>query len=596
MSYQRLSALALAVISANTAIAAQKVDMNQVSPSILQAYVQPQKSQILLANNSQLSANGLQLLSTTQDQGTIHKRYQQTFNGIPVWGQQVVTHNKSNQSLLAAATNKKTVLSGSLLENIAADKPAIQPASDFSAAAALQFVQQRYQDFHSNQKLVFSQEKSQLVYAQDKQHKIRLAYAIQFKVTSAQQKPKRLFYLIDAQTKAQIAAQNILMHDRQIVEAKGEGGNAKTGEIIYGDDLPRFELSYDDGICDLETPDVKTIDLKHAWVDESPTDVNTSAYEFACQAPDYFHTGDAYKDAYSVEDDAQFYGEAIVAMYKSWYDTAPLNFQLVMRVHYGVDYENAFWDGETMNFGDGGDMFYPLVSLDIAGHEISHGFTEQHSDLYYAGQSGALNESFSDMAGKTAEAFVFGRIPNWGIGSFVVKPGQGYQCGDGTQDALRCMDTPAVDEELPGIHSIANVADYDALEKNSHQLALQEAQELIEEYNLPVQVEWIDNPPDDLNAMQRYYLDQLREEVDSEQASIVVHYASGVFNKVFYELATTPGWDAQKAFQVFLYANKNGYWTAQTNFTDAAQGTIKATQALGYDVDAVKAALTTVGL
>lgn len=81
-----------------------------------------------------------------------------------------------------------------------------------------------------------------------------------------------------------------------------------------------------------------------------------------------------------------------------------------------------------MSFGDGRD-FYPLVSLDVAGHEVTHGFTEQHSGLEYHDQSGALNESLSDMAGQAARAYLLEKFPQlynklylqadtvtWGIG------------------------------------------------------------------------------------------------------------------------------------------------------------------------------------
>ncbi|MEH6824032.1 MAG: M4 family metallopeptidase [Motiliproteus sp.] len=59
-----------------------------------------------------------------------------------------------------------------------------------------------------------------------------------------------------------------------------------------------------------------------------------------------------------------------------------------------------------MTFGDGASIFYPLVSLDVSAHEVSHGFTEQNSNLIYSSQSGGINEAFSDMAGEAAENFM----------------------------------------------------------------------------------------------------------------------------------------------------------------------------------------------
>lgn len=61
-----------------------------------------------------------------------------------------------------------------------------------------------------------------------------------------------------------------------------------------------------------------------------------------------------------------------------------------------------------MTFGDGATTFYPLVSLDVTAHEVAHGFTEYNSGLIYSGQSGGINEAFSDMAGEAAEFYIYG--------------------------------------------------------------------------------------------------------------------------------------------------------------------------------------------
>jgi len=74
------------------------------------------------------------------------------------------------------------------------------------------------------------------------------------------------------------------------------------------------------------------------------------------------------------------------------------------RVHYGNKYVNAFWDGEKMTYGDGDGVSYgPLVSLDVAGHEMSHGITENTAGLTYSGESGGINEATSDIFGTMVE-------------------------------------------------------------------------------------------------------------------------------------------------------------------------------------------------
>lgn len=77
--------------------------------------------------------------------------------------------------------------------------------------------------------------------------------------------------------------------------------------------------------------------------------------------------------------------------------------KLRMYVHYDVNYSNAFWDGSSANFGDGPGSASPFGSLDVTGHEISHGLTQETCGLIYSYESGALNESFSDVFGAAIE-------------------------------------------------------------------------------------------------------------------------------------------------------------------------------------------------
>ena len=78
-------------------------------------------------------------------------------------------------------------------------------------------------------------------------------------------------------------------------------------------------------------------------------------------------------------------------------------------VHYGRDYDNAFWDGEQMVFGDGKIFDRFTKSLDVIGHELTHGVTEHEAGLQYLNQSGALNESVSDVFGSLVKQFKLGQ-------------------------------------------------------------------------------------------------------------------------------------------------------------------------------------------
>lgn len=82
-------------------------------------------------------------------------------------------------------------------------------------------------------------------------------------------------------------------------------------------------------------------------------------------------------------------------------------FALVGTVHYGVGYENAFWNGAQMVFGDGdGEIFNRFtLALDVVAHELAHGVTESEAGLVYLDQSGALNESVSDVFGVLVQQY-----------------------------------------------------------------------------------------------------------------------------------------------------------------------------------------------
>lgn len=109
------------------------------------------------------------------------------------------------------------------------------------------------------------------------------------------------------------------------------------------------------------------------------------------------------------------------------------------RVHFGSGYNNAFWYQNMMSYGDGdGTTFSPLTSTDVCGHEMTHGVTERTANLTYSKESGALNESWSDIMGAMVELYADGGVVTtntWLIGEDIYTPGT-------AGDALRRMDNP----------------------------------------------------------------------------------------------------------------------------------------------------------
>ncbi|SOD83557.1 griselysin. Metallo peptidase. MEROPS family M04 [Streptomyces sp. Ag109_G2-15] len=111
------------------------------------------------------------------------------------------------------------------------------------------------------------------------------------------------------------------------------------------------------------------------------------------------------------------------------------------RVHYGNAYVNAFWDDSCfcMTYGDGSGNADPLTSLDVAGHEMSHGVTSNTAGLNYSGESGGLNEATSDIMGTGVEFYANNSSD---VGDYLI--GEKIDInGDGTP--LRYMDKPSKD-------------------------------------------------------------------------------------------------------------------------------------------------------
>jgi Zn-dependent metalloprotease len=130
-------------------------------------------------------------------------------------------------------------------------------------------------------------------------------------------------------------------------------------------------------------------------------------------------------------------------------DNAGLN--LVANVNFGVQFDNAFWDGTRMVFGNGDNVIFKDLTgdLDVPGHELTHGVTQYTAGLNYTpDQTGALNESFSDMMGSAIDAWANNRdadTHNWLIGEDIM-------ADDLYGEALRNMAEPgtAYDDPILG--------------------------------------------------------------------------------------------------------------------------------------------------
>ncbi len=520
------SIISLACMS--SVFAAEPVNLNHQSASVLNSF----------------SANGYALKETSSDvdfNQTKHIRLQQTFQGFLVWGGDAIAHVAKNPgaTLKSVMANSKysTTLNGTLYRNLEKDLGATlnYVTNPGQKDKALQQAIGTYQK-KSGMTQKVSDIKNDLIVYVDQNNKAHWAYHIRFFSKTNQALPAKPNFIMDATTFAVYQQWNNIQ-TLDDVSGGGFGGNEKMGKLSYdglAKDLPSLKIERDAAskMCSIENADVTVLDVRN----------NDAVVQFQCDKVDSQHNNeywdadqDAVNGGYSPSNDALFAGKVIKEMYQNWYNLPVLTrdgkpMLLVMRVHEYMD--NAYWDGQQMTFGDGISMFYPLVSLGVGAHEISHGFTEQHSGLQYYGQSGGLNEAFSDMAAQAAETYAYGHN-SWQIGPEIFKA---------ENQALRYMDKPSKDCQgrQPGDWcSIDNVSQY--------------------------------------------------------SSSLDVHFSSGIFNRIFYLMGTAKNWDTKKAFDVMVKANMN-YWTATSSFTESACGVVKATKDYQYDMTAVTNAMKTVGI
>lgn len=423
MNHRRLNALAGAIALcaiATSAQAANKADLHR--KDLVQMRQQYQSATaargiapMVHARHAQLigadADSRLLLKARRADHGVRNHRYEQTWRGVPVFGEGVVVSEDG-------AGNVRQLF-GNLVSGLERDVATTNPRLDRAQA----LVAGKRAGLGSRLSgMLTENESSRLVIFLDEAGIGHLAYAVSFYADAAHgvAAPTRPVVIVDAISGRVLKQWENLQHAQV---GTGPGGNQKTGQYEYGTDYGFNDVAQSGSTCTMNNANVKTVNLNHGTT-------GSTAFSYSCPR----NTVKSINGAYSPLNDAHYFGGVIYNMYQAYVGSAPLTFQLTMRVHYSNNYENATWNGSAMTFGDGASTFYPLVSLDVSAHEVSHGYTEQQSNLTYSGQSGGMNEAYSDMAGEAAEFYMHGSN-DWQVGADIFK-------GSG---ALRYMDDPTRD-------------------------------------------------------------------------------------------------------------------------------------------------------
>ncbi|WP_131795073.1 M4 family metallopeptidase [Fluoribacter gormanii] len=496
--------------------------------------------------------NTLRFVSGDVDTSQVsHIRYNQYYDGLPVFGAQVIYHISSKAN---------TTVTGLLIDDIDQDIPNLDGKITIGQAEAIATAGNSVATRINTRKIIYF----------DKNHssKAILAYHISY-VKKTSRGPSISSYIIDA-NKGTVLQEWDALPKSEIGQGPGgvtfnnlpyRSGRYQFGNLEAGTNaLGKFDILFQNNACSISNNLFRVINLKNQEVAQLPFDLPIStaseiAYQlipfvYACSSPNYANLTDngfaPVNDGLSPINDVTYFVKQTFSMLTSQYKVpSPIGTQLPLRVYtHLADFDNAFACGphcmqeggivgpQQLVFGNGKTRFAPLTEADVVSHELGHLVTDHFSTLIYSQQSGGINEAFSDITGMTFNNYLrtalgftwYWNGNDWTIGANISKTGK----------PLRYMNNPPLDGR-----SIDNAANF-----------------------IP---------------------------------GMNVHYSSGVFNKAFYLLSTTPGWTISKAYRIILDANMH-YWIPGTDFAYGACGVIQAAYNRGYPYQDVIIAFSRVGV
>lgn len=303
--------------------------------------------------------------------GTEHVRFDRTYRGMPVIGGDLVLHSRNGQ------------VKGANLTLTSASRPGLSgriSAAEATIVAGAEFGTD-FTGMQEARKVVFARNTSP-----------RLAYEVVFTGTKRDQTPTEMHYFVDA------ASGRILDRWDMVHTATGTGRTLMYGNVTL--DTTGSGSSY--SLVDPIRGGGATYDAKNA------------GYQTAAKRATLFTDADNIWGDNTTSDRATVAADAHYGVAKTWDYYATEHGRngifndgkgVKSYVHVGRSWVNAAWYANAMYYGDGGGSYLPLVSLDIAGHEMSHGVNQAEANLAYSNDSGGLNEANSDIMGTMVEFY-----------------------------------------------------------------------------------------------------------------------------------------------------------------------------------------------
>ncbi|MBC9820064.1 M4 family metallopeptidase [Terrabacter sp. MAHUQ-38] len=396
-----LLALALAISPAIPAGAATGAGRDTAPAPESQSLKATEQSRAASAANALGLASGEKLTVKsviTDPNGATHVRYERTLDGLRVIGGDFVSHKNAAGDVKSVTWNiRKSVKPSTMTPSIG--KATAQKAGLAAAKA-------NDEKASAGELVVFQSATGP-----------KLAYEVITEGIKADQTPTRLHTIVDATTGKTLTSWDDIKH--------GTGNGIFVGSVTIGttagtsytmkDTHGNYATDMNQGTSGTGTTFTDADDVWGNGAQSNRQSAAVDAHYGAGKTYDYYNTQ---------------LGRAGI-----WNNGTGAR----SRVHYGQNYVNAFWDGTQMTYGDGSGNANPLVELDVAGHEMSHGVTENTAGLNYSGDAGGLNEATSDIFGTGVEWYTNNPndVPDYLIGEEI------NINGDGTP--LRYMDKPSKD-------------------------------------------------------------------------------------------------------------------------------------------------------
>ena len=379
----QMSLLSLAIVSGLAMSGSAEAAGNQRAAAIARAnalIAGPAAAAVHRANADNFIARD----TVVDADGTEHVRYQRTYQGLPVIGGDFVVQSR-NGKVGKVSQTLKTAARPSLKPQVSADQAIVEAGSRFGS---------HFQGAPSARLVVYARGSSPV-----------LAHEVVFNGIKVDQTPTEMHYFVDARSG------KILDQWDEVHTAKpgpgGSGCSGATAAVGTGNSLTAGTVVLNTTKCGST---FQLVDMTRGGGATHNMSMKTAGMGAVFTGKVNTWGNFLVSNAQTAAADAHYGVATTWDYFKTQHGRngiADDGVGAISRVHYGRNYGNAFWNDTCfcMTFGDGSGTSLPLVALDIAGHEMSHGVTSRSADLVYSGESGGLNEATSDIFGTMVEYY-----------------------------------------------------------------------------------------------------------------------------------------------------------------------------------------------